>query len=58
VQLPITGRLTREMHADLCLVAVRREQINEVLPDLMTALGRARVVLAAVATLPPVCRVR
>ena len=28
VQLPITERLTREMHADLCLVAVRREQIN------------------------------
>jgi 2-dehydropantoate 2-reductase len=44
VQLPITGRLTREMHADLCLVAVRREQINEVLPDLMTASAIGRIV--------------
>jgi 2-dehydropantoate 2-reductase len=44
VQLPITGRLTREMQADLCLVAVRREQINEVLPDLMTASAMGRIV--------------
>jgi 2-dehydropantoate 2-reductase len=43
-QLPITERLTREMHADLCLVAVRREQINEVLPDLMTASAISRIV--------------
>src|SRR5580704_7063037 len=44
MQLPITERLTSEMHADLCLVTIRREQINEVLPDLVTASAIGRIV--------------
>jgi 2-dehydropantoate 2-reductase len=44
VQLPITERLTPDTHADLCLVAIRREQINEVLPDLVAASAIGRFV--------------
>ena len=37
VQLPVCERLNADMRADLCLVTVRREQIEEVLPALRAA---------------------
>jgi ketopantoate reductase len=45
MRLPITERLAPETFADLCLVAIRREQIDEVLPDLAAASAIGRFVL-------------
>jgi ketopantoate reductase len=44
VQLPVKERLSPDVRADVCLVAVRREQIREVLPDLAAAVAIRRVV--------------
>jgi hypothetical protein len=44
VQLPVKERLSPDVRADVCLVAVRREQISEVLPDLAAAVAIRRVV--------------
>ena len=44
LQLPIIERLSPGVQADVCLVAVRREQISEVLPDLTAASSIRRVV--------------
>jgi hypothetical protein len=40
LRLPVAEQLVPDMEADLCLVAVRREQIADVLPDLATAEDR------------------
>jgi 2-dehydropantoate 2-reductase len=47
VQLPIMERLSPGVQADVCLVAVRREQISEVLPGLAAASAIRRVVFMA-----------
>lgn len=44
VQLPISERLSPDAHADVCLVAVRREQITEILLDLVAATAIRRFV--------------
>jgi predicted dinucleotide-binding enzyme len=43
MQLPVKERLSPDVRADVCLVAVRREQISEVLPDLAAAVAIRRV---------------
>ena len=45
VQLPVIERLTPELRADLCVVTIRREQISEVLPDLVAAIAVRRIVV-------------
>lgn len=44
VHLPVAEQLEPDIHADLCLVAVRREQITSVLPILAAAASIARIV--------------
>jgi 2-dehydropantoate 2-reductase len=44
VRLPVIERLASGMQADLCLVTVRREQLQKVLADLAAAPGIRRVV--------------
>lgn len=44
IQLPVVEKLDRGLCADLCLVTVRREQIEPVLSDLAAADGILRVV--------------
>lgn len=44
IRLPVARELTADLHADLCLVTVRREQLGSVLPALRAARGIARVV--------------
>ncbi len=44
IQLRVTRRLAPDMRADLCLVAVRREQLDDVLPVLVAASGIGRIV--------------
>ena len=44
-QLPIVERIQPSTHAEVCLVAVRREQLEGILPDLAAAPGILRVVL-------------
>jgi 2-dehydropantoate 2-reductase len=43
-KLPVIERLTPDTVADLCLVAVRREQMDDAQPDLVAATGVARFV--------------
>ncbi len=43
VQLPIIEQLPSDAHADLCLVAIRREQIAQALPDLVAASAIGRI---------------
>lgn len=43
-QLPVTTELDKQVCADLCLVTVRREQLESVLPALAAARGIARAV--------------
>ena len=45
VHLPVFERLASDTQADLCFVLVRREQIDEALPDLRAACGIERIVL-------------
>jgi 2-dehydropantoate 2-reductase len=45
LRLPVAKKLAPYMQADLCLVAVRREQIADVLPDLAAASRAGRIVL-------------
>ncbi|MDQ2733964.1 MAG: hypothetical protein M3Y55_03000 [Pseudomonadota bacterium] len=45
VNLPVMERLTANTVADICLVAVRREQIDSALPDLVAAKGVARFLI-------------
>jgi ketopantoate reductase len=42
--LPVLERLPSSLAADLCLVTVRREQIDAVLPDLVQAIAIPRIV--------------
>jgi ketopantoate reductase len=42
--LPVLERLPHDLAADMCLVTVRREQIDTVLPDLVQASAISRVV--------------
>ena len=42
--LPVLGRLPPDFAADMCLVTVRREQIESVLPDLAQATAIPRIV--------------
>ncbi len=44
VRLPVTEQLGPDMRADLCLVTVRREQLDTVLPALAAASALARIV--------------
>jgi 2-dehydropantoate 2-reductase len=44
VHLPVLEILSSDVHADLCLVTVRREQLPAVLPDLARATGITRFV--------------
>ena len=44
MQLPVVEELQADMHADLCLVTVRREQLDSVLPALRAARGMGRIV--------------
>jgi 2-dehydropantoate 2-reductase len=44
IQLPVMTELDKQVCADLCLVTVRREQLDSVLPALAAARGIARVV--------------
>lgn len=44
LQLPVAERLEPDIRADLCLVAVRREQITSVLPTLSAATSITRIV--------------
>lgn len=44
VHLPVLETVDRDLQADYCLVTVRREQIDEVLPSLAAAQGIARIV--------------
>jgi 2-dehydropantoate 2-reductase len=44
VQLPVAEMLSTDIHADLCLVTVRREQLAAVLPDLAAATRITRFV--------------
>lgn len=43
-QLPVARMLTADMHADLCLVTVRREQLALILPELTAAAHITRFV--------------
>ncbi len=43
-QLPVAEMLRSDMHADLCLITVRREQLAAVLPDLIAATRITRFV--------------
>jgi 2-dehydropantoate 2-reductase len=43
VQLPLTEQLTADTHADLCLVTVRREQLEEALSELSAARQISRI---------------
>jgi 2-dehydropantoate 2-reductase len=45
VQLRVIERLTRDTVADLCLICVRREQLDDALPDLVVATRVARFVV-------------
>lgn len=45
VTLPVRRELGSEIHADLCFVCVRREQLDEVLPQVLAVDGIARIVL-------------
>ena len=45
LRLPVTEQLGPDARADLCLVTVRREQLNTVLPALAAASALARIVL-------------
>lgn len=42
--LPVIDRLAADTIADLCLISVRREQMDDALPDLMAAIRVARFV--------------
>jgi 2-dehydropantoate 2-reductase len=44
VQLPIIERLPPDTRADFCLVAIRREQLLEVLPELAAARAISRII--------------
>lgn len=44
VNLPVIERLTSEIRADMCFVLVRREQIEDVLPDLRAASAVQRII--------------
>jgi 2-dehydropantoate 2-reductase len=41
-KLLVVDRLTPDTFADVCIVTVRREQMDDVLPDLVAAVGVAR----------------
>jgi ketopantoate reductase len=43
--LPVLERLPHDFAADMCLVTVRREQIETILPDLVQAIAIPRIVL-------------
>lgn len=45
LRLPVMDRLERDVHADLCLVTVRREQLEEVLPTLAVVGSVARIMV-------------
>jgi 2-dehydropantoate 2-reductase len=45
LKLPVIDQLQPNSSADLCFVTVRREQLEEVLPDCAAALGVARFVI-------------
>jgi hypothetical protein len=44
MHLPITDRLSPGAKADMCLVTVRREQITDVMADLVAASAIRRIV--------------
>lgn len=44
ISLPVLERIAPDSHADLCFVFVRREQIENVIPDLSAAPGIGRII--------------